>query len=275
MPRFSITLLALTALSNMFILRKAKDLKSLLFWAMFFILVYNIIRIYWHSTLIGILSIACLFFAYFLFFNYFLKSTYNKFTKKISEADKKLSAYDRSVEVEVKKRVFNIELSNEKLVNISKTDSLTKTINKAAIFETIEKLIALNNSSEFCILMFDVDNFKHINDQYGHIEGDKCLKKIALMSKSNIRESDSLGRYGGDEFVIILPQTSLSQAKMIAEKFRKKVDSSDKPHYSVSIGIASFPQDGVTAKELISIADEGLYISKKNGRNTVSHRNLY
>jgi diguanylate cyclase (GGDEF)-like protein len=139
---------------------------------------------------------------------------------------------------------------------------------------TIEKLIN-SRINEFSILMFDIDNFKGINDTYGHIAGDMCIKRLALIAKSSIRDEDSIGRYGGDEFVVVLPSLTISQARLVAERFRKKVDETESPHFSVSIGIASYPQDASNVKELIAAADEGLYKSKRKGRNTVSHRDLF
>lgn len=209
--------------------------------------------------------------SYFIFTLFFHKEIYSELTRKIQEAEKKIAAVNKSLELEVKKRVFEIERSNQKLVNISKTDALTKAFNKAAILEFINDLIVAKSPKEFSILMFDIDSFKTINDNLGHITGDKCIKKVAVLSSRMLRDIDRLGRYGGDEFLIVLPETSLSHARMVAERLRKTIAETESPHFTVSIGIANYPDDGLTAKDLIAVADDGLYQSKRNGRNTISH----
>jgi len=116
---------------------------------------------------------------------------------------------------------------------------------------------------------FDVDNFKGINDKQGHSAGDRVLKKITQIAKENIRGFDVLGRYGGDEFLIILPGTTISDALFVAERFRKKVCMQSGT--TISIGIASYPEDGKTVQQIVDIADKGLYESKNKGKNTITH----
>ena len=139
--------------------------------------------------------------------------------------------------------------------------------------EIIEESIIRHgkDNTPFSLLMFDIDKFKNINDTYGHITGDKCIKRLSLISKTALRDKDSLGRYGGDEFIIVIPEANLAKAKAIAERLRKKVDDTEGPHFTISIGISTFPDDGRKSKELIDSADKGLYVSKEKGRNTVSH----
>jgi diguanylate cyclase (GGDEF)-like protein len=119
--------------------------------------------------------------------------------------------------------------------------------------------------------MFDIDNFKKINDTHGHITGDKCIKNLMNICRNSFRGDDVIGRFGGDEFVILLPGTSPVKAYLVAERFRKNVEQTKDPHYTVSIGVASYPLDGKNSKGLISSADKALYISKEKGRNMVSH----
>lgn len=212
--------------------------------------------------------------SYMMFSVYFYKECYGVLIRKVEETEKKFSVLNRSLDLEVKKRTLEIEKVNRKLVDISRTDSLSKALNKAAVTDAIEKLI-LSKTREFSILMFDIDDFKTINDTMGHIEGDKCIRKLALIARSSLREIDMLGRYGGDEFLIVLPSINSTQSRLIAERLRKKVDETVFPHFTISIGIASFPQDGATAKDLIGFADEGLYLSKEKGKNAISHKNLF
>ena len=166
-------------------------------------------------------------------------------------------------------------MSNEKLLELSKTDSLTKAYNKLAIMNIIEKLTTSKARQTFSILMFDIDKFKTINDTLGHVTGDMCIRTLVSIAQANIRSIDYLGRYGGDEFIIVLPTLSANDARIVAERFRSKVAETNNPRFTVSIGIATFPEDGKTVKELISAADIGLYRAKERGRNAVSHSMLF
>jgi len=206
-------------------------------------------------------------YAYFLF--HFFRTTYDLIIKKVNEADELIENMKDSFNKEVKKRVFEIERTNERLLEISKTDMLTKTLNKITILNIIEKLIMSKKMEAFSILMFDIDNFKTINDSLGHITGDKCLKTLSAIASGNIREVDYIGRYGGDEFIIVLPTLSENEARFVAERFRKKVNETSNPRFTVSIGIATYPHDGQTVHELIQAADRGLYKAKNMGKNTV------
>jgi diguanylate cyclase (GGDEF)-like protein len=125
--------------------------------------------------------------------------------------------------------------------------------------------------------MMDIDNFKRINDTYGHLIGDAILKRLAAVLQETVRQVDIPARYGGEEFVVILPETDKENAVSIAERIRKNiseivVDVSETETLSptVSIGIADYVHDGKEPKELISCADTALYHSKHNGKNTVS-----
>lgn len=209
--------------------------------------------------------------AYIAFIYYFYIVTYTKYMSKINESADMIKKMENSLNKEVKKRVFEIEKSNERLLEISKTDMLTKAFNKITILNIIERLINNKKIEVFSILMFDIDNFKTINDTLGHVTGDVCLKSLANIASGNIREVDYLGRYGGDEFVIVLPTLGESEAKFVAERFKKKVSEASNPRFTVSIGISTYPADGQTVKELISVADRGLYRSKSKGKNAISH----
>ncbi|MGE5679174.1 MAG: GGDEF domain-containing protein [Pseudomonadota bacterium] len=209
--------------------------------------------------------------AYIYFSYYFYKATYSAYMEKINRSEEMLKTMETSLNKEVKKRVFEIEKSNERLLEISKTDMLTKAFNKVTIMNIIDRLITNKKIEVFSILMFDIDNFKIINDSLGHVTGDVCLKTLANIASGNIREVDYLGRYGGDEFIIVLPTLGETEAKFVAERFKRKVSETSNPRFTVSIGISSYPKDGQTVKDLISVADKGLYKSKSKGKNTISH----
>lgn len=211
--------------------------------------------------------------AYIAFSYYFYKLTYNSYMGRINETESRIRNMEHSLNKEVKKRVFEIERSNERLLEISKTDMLTKTFNKITILNIVERLINNKKIDTFSIVMFDIDNFKVINDSLGHVTGDICLKTLANIASGNIREVDYLGRYGGDEFIIVLPTLGFSEAKFVAERFKQKVNETSNPRFTVSIGISTYPNDGQTVNELISVADKGLYRSKNKGKNSISHAN--
>ena len=208
-------------------------------------------------------------------YGYFHAGNFKKLTAKIDEAEKLKASVEKDLNYEVKKRMFEIERSNERLLEISKTDALTKAYNKSAILNIIDKQCTFKNPKTFSIMMFDMDYFKQINDKFGHVQGDICLKTLANIAFGNIRSIDYFGRYGGDEFIIVLPTLSLEEAMHVAERFRAKIAETQNPNLTVSIGVACYPEDGENAKDLLKAADEGLYKSKEKGRNAVSHRTLF
>lgn len=126
------------------------------------------------------------------------------------------------------------------------------------------------------LLILDIDLFKVLNDSHGHVTGDMVLKEIVRLIKKSIRNADIPCRYGGEEFAVILPQTTKNDAKFVAERIRQSVEGTPFPtlsgqpvHLTVSIGIASFPEDMKTREELIIAADQALYFAKNGGRNRV------
>ena len=161
---------------------------------------------------------------------------------------------------------------------ISETDELTGLFNKRA-FDKLshrEKAKSQRYGHPFTVLMADADTLKIVNDQYGHGAGDKLITTIAETIKMNLRETDILARYGGDEFVIFLPETSSEQAKEVADRVCEAVAAikfmiqHQSMAISVSIGMASYPQDSSTVDDILELADRALYASKQAGRNRVT-----
>ena len=129
----------------------------------------------------------------------------------------------------------------------------------------------------FSLVLLDLDRFKFVNDFYGHLEGDTVLQRIAHILEQNCRRSDVVARYGGDEFVILMPETSVEQARQLAGKLRGFVGADALLHdknITASFGIATFPVHGSTPQELIQVADSSMYISKHHGGNAVSTSEL-
>lgn len=166
----------------------------------------------------------------------------------------------------------------------AQTDALTQLMNRRGFdhFLQVEWQKMLSSTAPLSLLMLDVDNFKHYNDQKGHLAGDACLVDIAQIMKSVMQyHSNTIARYGGDEFAILLPNTSLQGAIKLAEKLTEKValKYTKTSQVSLSIGIAScqakqlYNQNPAcikqSATQLVSVADHALYQVKKRGKNAV------
>lgn len=185
------------------------------------------------------------------------------------------------VKVQLKIKFLQDELkkSNELLKNLSNTDSLTNLHNRRHIMELLETEFerGLRYESFLSVLMLDIDHFKQINDTYGHQAGDKILNDIGAILEDVRRKSDLPGRYGGEEFIFVLPHSDTTGASSLAERIRSKVEDYPfkKPDgtsikVTLSVGAATYPSAGVhTSAELIKKADTALYSAKAQGRNRV------
>lgn len=164
----------------------------------------------------------------------------------------------------------------------SKIDFLTNIYNRRYFNELlIKEWKGCEESKSFLsILMIDVDKFKKYNDIYGHLNGDKCLKRISEEIKNVVEKSNNIvSRYGGEEFIVLIPNSNLEEAKSMAENIRKNIEKLGIMHegsenykiVTVSIGIAaSIPNENLSPEKLISIADDALYRAKNSERNKVS-----
>jgi diguanylate cyclase (GGDEF)-like protein len=136
---------------------------------------------------------------------------------------------------------------------------------------------ALGDNTPISVFLFDIDNFKHYNDTHGHDEGDKLLIELSGLVRSVTRKKSVIIRYGGEEFLVVLPGISKEEASIYAERFRERVASHPFPHgedqplgcVSISGGIASFPNDGETIFKVIQHADKALYQAKAEGKNRI------
>jgi diguanylate cyclase (GGDEF)-like protein len=158
------------------------------------------------------------------------------------------------------------------------TDGLTRVLLRRSLMECLEVELkrAAEQGSPLSLIMLDIDHFKVVNDTYGHPAGDAGLREVAAMVKRSIRDVDVCGRYGGEEFVVLLPMTALEGALLVAERIRETVgarlfDLRGEPRrVTVSMGVATAPGHGARAMELITAADDALYQSKQNGRDRVT-----
>ncbi|KAA0259558.1 diguanylate cyclase [Deferribacter autotrophicus] len=174
----------------------------------------------------------------------------------------------------IKYLIDMLDTKNKMLSILATTDDLTKSYNRRFFWEVAKKEETRANryKSNYSIIMLDIDNFKNINDTYGHNVGDFVLKKLADAIKLNIRNSDTLARFGGEEFVILLPETDKEKAFLVAEKIRNKVENMEfdeiNEKVTVSFGVAS-RDEANDLDEVIKIADERLYKAKETGKNKV------
>ncbi len=125
----------------------------------------------------------------------------------------------------------------------------------------------------FSLVLMDLDRFKFVNDFYGHLDGDLVLQRVAHILELNCRRSDVVARYGGDEFVILMPETDSEQSQQLAAKLRSWISSDPvlrEKNVTSSFGVATFPLNGSTPQELIQVADASMYLSKHQGGNAVS-----
>ena len=180
-------------------------------------------------------------------------------------------------------RSAGLALENAELLKrteeLSIIDELTGSYNYRYFVQKLqeEKKRAVRYKLPLSIIMIDIDWFKKLNDGYGHEAGNMVLKALATITKECIRDVDIFARYGGEEFVVILPQTPLEEAQRIGERIRAQVETSiidtgpqtGKVKITVSIGVSSYPENGRSEEELVSVADQALYQAKGSGKNLV------
>lgn len=168
-----------------------------------------------------------------------------------------------------------LEKKNQELDRISHTDPLTHIYNRLHLDETIT--YEVNRSKRYrtqmSVILLDIDHFKHVNDEYGHPIGDRVLIELCRLVKQQLRVTDIFGRWGGEEFLVVCPDTGVQEAVIIAEKLRRSIEEAyidPVSHITVSFGVTDLrEEDG--EKELISRADRHLYRAKNEGRNRVCH----
>jgi len=168
---------------------------------------------------------------------------------------------------------------SQKLLQMATSDHLTGLFNRGYVDDrlAIELSRARRHSKLLTIAVIDADHFKSLNDEHGHTAGDLVLQKIGEIFRDSCRQSDTVGRYGGEEFVVILPETDLESAQRKLESLRELVAGTpievgsrkEKLQVTISAGLACFPQDGEEAAELFALADQRMFRAKREGRNRI------
>jgi two-component system cell cycle response regulator len=168
---------------------------------------------------------------------------------------------------------------SQRLLQLATSDPLTGLFNRGYVDDrlAVELSRARRYGKRLTVAVIDVDRFKALNDAHGHPSGDLVLKKIGALLRDSFRQSDTVGRYGGEEFVVILPETDVDVAQRKLEFLRESVASTpvalstrgEEAQITISAGLASFPHDAEDAEELFALADERMFQAKKEGRNRV------
>ncbi|GIV64460.1 MAG: hypothetical protein KatS3mg045_1799 [Bellilinea sp.] len=171
------------------------------------------------------------------------------------------------------------KLAEQKLHELAITDSLTGVFNRRHFYYVAQTELERSHRYDrnMAIILLDIDHFKWINDTFGHLVGDQMLQTLAQRCRNNLRVFDTIGRFGGEEFIILLPETCIKEAVVIAERLRHAVESisiptsKGKASITISLGVACFePGKPVSLDQLVDAADKALYQAKENGRNRVA-----
>lgn len=194
----------------------------------------------------------------------------------LTELEKRNASLKKSI-TDLEEANQTIDVKNRELELLATRDSLTNCLNRRAFTERFNAAhqVAVEKNKPLVFLMIDIDRFKRINDNYGHALGDKVIKFVARVLEKHIRQDDLLGRYGGEEFCVVLEDTTLEQAVSAAERMRQQIAAGDPGLFgsalrtTASIGVACMDGAEMGSDELIHRADKALYLAKESGRNKV------
>ncbi|MFE6168653.1 sensor domain-containing diguanylate cyclase [Viridibacillus arvi] len=203
-----------------------------------------------------------------------LRTTKKQMEEAYLEKNRALAKLEQ-IYLEIEKKQIELMEINSGLVKISNTDKLTGISNRRFFQKKLEEQIVIYSKEEktFSLLIMDIDHFKKVNDTYGHQIGDIVLVKLANILKIQVRTDDIVARFGGEEFTIILPDTDVEEAILIAQKLNRTIELAEwteTGNLTVSIGIATFSEND-TESSIVKKADQALYDSKEKGRNRATH----
>ena len=200
------------------------------------------------------------------------------FVLKVATLDMTLASetYHKAHVESLEDNLANLRVERARLAWHVKHDDLTKVASRHHAMAILERELKLlpSEGTNLCVLMADLDHFKQVNDRYGHIVGDRVLNEVASRMKACVRDPDVVGRYGGEEFLVVLPDTQLQVSLEIAERIRRRLEASpvhiedNLIELTISIGVAQAKR-GETLEALVGRADSALYLAKQRGRNRV------
>lgn len=203
-----------------------------------------------------------------------LSQSLKSMTETLLLQKKQLIESNLNLEEKVQARTYELEVANEELEKLSHFDFLTGLHNRRKFSEYVEYLFkqSKRNQQPYTVMMIDIDYFKKVNDNYGHEMGDHVLKKIAQILTDSIRQTDFVARLGGEEFIVVLPSTTLEGANLVAEKIRQSVERAtiiENHSLTISIGISVASEHDLKANDTVLRADKCLYLAKEQGRNRI------
>lgn len=199
-----------------------------------------------------------------------------RMTEILLHREDELAQLNQSLEQQVAHRTEELSLANEELTRLARRDPLTGVFNRRRFDEKLQELFALlkRNGRVFAVVMMDVDHFKRVNDTYGHAAGDQVLRQLANLLTASVRVTDTVARVGGEEFVLLLPETfRLDEAHRVAQKIRcafAQLSFGEVPPQTLSLGVTLADASDDHAREVLERADAALYQSKSGGRNRVT-----
>ena len=199
--------------------------------------------------------------------------------KYLTQANAQIEDMNRHLEAQVHERTQQLQDANSRLEQLTLTDDVTGLFNQRFLHSRLEEEYqrARRYNSGLSVMMLDLDHFKDVNDTHDHIFGSRVLRRVGELLRNGVRDTDMIIRYGGDEFVILLPHTTGRDALIAAERLRAAIESTDVGddgdswHGTVSVGLASLEDsDADSPRELLRAADQALYKAKAEGRNRVA-----
>ena len=197
-----------------------------------------------------------------------------KLLHQVSSRNKELTELNENLDLKVKERTRELTQANEKLHALASTDGLTGLLNRRAFMDEAKNKfdLAKRHQRPLSLLMLDVDNFKRVNDDYGHQVGDLVLHQLAGVIKNSLRGTDIVGRIGGEEFAVVLPETSLDQTVELTERLLStirniKIEAQTTFNITASIGVATVPPTVSELESVLKEADDALYKAKAEGRD--------
>ena len=232
-----------------------------------------------YQEFINILYLSLSIILLFLMISYYiskkLRKSFDTYEKSLDKTNRELKELNESLELQVETRTLEIEKIKDDFEYLATTDALTSIHNRYSLMKILSTEIhrCHRYKMPLSLLMYDIDFFKKVNDTYGHIVGDAILVSLSNLVKRNLREMDILGRYGGEEFLILLPNTTLEDAKHFSQRLLQEVEThifEEVGHITISIGLAQLQEDE-SIDNIFKRVDDLLYKSKNDGKNRVSY----
>ena len=226
-------------------------------------------KILYYSILIMLLSLLITY-----YISKKLKLCFIQYEKDITTKSDELNALNNTLEEKVKKRTNELKQMKDNFEKLATTDTLTQINNRYSLMNILSTEVnrSHRNNTPLSLIMYDIDFFKKVNDTYGHDNGDNVLILLSNLVKKNLREFDTVGRYGGEEFLIVLPNTNIDNAKLLGERIRQEVEAylfGEVGSITISLGLVEL-QPEETIIKLFKRVDNLLYLSKNNGRNQLT-----